>query len=808
MGAVWARARAEVRSTWRAWLVLALLIALAGGAATAAAAGARRTQTAYPRLVRAERGYDVTTGGGLGEDPEKDLATIEQLPEVAEWGRADLVSFAVILPSGRLATVPEVAVGSDPRNQIGVTINGFKILSGRPLDPHGTDEAIVDFSTADRFGLSLGSVVKIVLGDPATLDPPTAPVRLVGIVATPGFFPAFGAGSVFPIVFVSPSFERDHGIAPDPQMGSLFLRLRHGQAGVPAFLDQKRRAGLGGIDVVAVQATQTLGVQRSIRLESMAMWALCVLIGLAGLAILGQAVARQTHQASDGFDVMRAVGMSPRQLVGLGLIRAFVVGLAGALLAVPVAILLSPLTPIGLARIAEPDPGVAVDGIVLALGATSVLVLVVLSAALPAWRAARAASPAARARADAEPSSALAGAVARVSASPTAGAGVRMALETGRGRSAVPVRSAILGVTMAVAALTSAVLLWTSLHHLLGTPRLSGYPWDVFLGASETADANDLTRMTDVIRSDPDVAGFSRGGFVNLVIAGRSVFGVIPDDQGGGGGLADPIIAEGRAPRGPDEIALGATSMREAGVHIGDRVQVGLDEADSPPPPISLVVVGRAIIPPAPFAATGPAEGAALTVDGFARLDPTIRDAAASGHVPFLVSFKAGTDTEQALERLSKALPAGVQLYPSSRGDQATLGRIAQVPLILALLLVVLAVGTLAQTLVTSVRARRRELAILKTLGFSKGQVRGSVAWQATAMTLIALVIGVPLGFAAGRWVWRVLADGLGVVPAPVISPLAIATGIPVTLAVANLIASIPAAMAARTRPAIVLRSE
>jgi FtsX-like permease family len=248
--------------------------------------------------------------------------------------------------------------------------------------------------------------------------------------------------------------------------------------------------------------------------------------------------------------------------------------------------------------------------------------------------------------------------------------------------------------------------------------------------------------------------------------------------------------------------------MAEAHVRIGDLVTVQADLADRPPRPVRMRVVGRAIIPPAPFAATRPGEGAFVTARGAARFDPSLTQGLASGNLPFLVRFDPNVDEQAALLRLQARLPAGVQFYPSWRGDQATLGRIAQVPLVLALLLALIALGTLAQTLVTSVRARRRDLAILKTLGLSRRQVRAAVAWQASVMVAIAVVVGVPVGIAVGRWVWRSLADGISVFPQPTVSVVAIAVGVCATILVANLIAAVPARSAARTKPAVVLRSE
>jgi predicted lysophospholipase L1 biosynthesis ABC-type transport system permease subunit len=117
-------------------------------------------------------------------------------------------------------------------------------------------------------------------------------------------------------------------------------------------------------------------------------------------------------------------------------------------------------------------------------------------------------------------------------------------------------------------------------------------------------------------------------------------------------------------------------------------------------------------------------------------------------------------------------------------------------------------VCTIADMWVSSARPLRRDLAILKTLGFGRGEVTQTVAWQATTFALAALLVGVPLGIVGGRWAWRLVADQLGVVSGPVVPPvpvLAVAAG---ALLAANVVAAGPGWVAARIRPATVLRSE
>src|SRR6185437_7434629 len=231
---------------------------------------------------------------------------------------------------------------------------------------------------------------------------------------------------------------------------ALLIRLRHGAAGREAFLRQMRAAGLVGvIDIPEMQQTQTAGIQRSIRLESQALWALSVLIGLAAFAIVGQSLARQTYLDSADLPTLRALGFSRAQLLALGMLRAAIIGLASACVVVPAAVLLSPLTPVGLARIAEPDPGLAVDAWPLVLGAALAAFLTVLACTVPVWTAARMATRGERPGLGPRRSPALVHALSRAGRSPAVAAGVRMALQPGRGRTAVPVRSAIFGAPSA-----------------------------------------------------------------------------------------------------------------------------------------------------------------------------------------------------------------------------------------------------------------------------------------------------------------------------------------------------------------------
>src|SRR5205807_9664713 len=222
----------------------------------------------------------------------------------------------------------------------------------------------------------------------------------------------------------------------------------------------------------------------------------------------------------------------------------------------------------GLARIAEPHPGFAVDAIFVAGGAAAVLAVVVLLGLLPAWRAALTAGgapmlvepPSSRSR-----PSKVAAALARASMPPSAVVGARMALESGRGRSAVPVRATILGAALGTVALAAALAFGASLHRLIDTPRLAGWNWSVIVSAD---DPSAKTRLPDVASHDPRVRATALGAFTGLRIDGAvsaDAVAIEPHERS-----ITPSLVAGREPTGMHEIALAARTMRSLHVGIGD----------------------------------------------------------------------------------------------------------------------------------------------------------------------------------------------------------------------------------------------
>jgi predicted lysophospholipase L1 biosynthesis ABC-type transport system permease subunit len=265
-------------------------------------------------------------------------------------------------------------------------------------------------------------------------------------------------------------------------------------------------------------------------------------------------------------------------------------------------------------------------------------------------------------------------------------------------------------------------------------------------------------------------------------------------------GSITPTIVAGRAPRRADEVALGAKTLEALGRQIGDVVSAREPDGGRR----RYEIVGQAVLPPVGEIALV-SEGAAFTAAGLDRLDPgSDSDTLAA----YLLRFRPGVDQPAATRRFERAGAQVSMGAPRVPDDIERLQDVDALPPVLGGLMVLLALLAVGHTLVTGVRRRRRELAVLKTIGFTRRQVFSTIAWNASTIALLGGLVGIPLGLAVGRVAWGLVADSLGVATDPVIGALAIIAVVPAALVVANVVAVLPARAAARTRPATVLRSE
>jgi ABC-type antimicrobial peptide transport system permease subunit len=818
----WPVLRAEWRARWAAWLALALVVGLAGGVVLTAAAGAQRTGTAFARLLQASHAADVSvTANGNGQAYDRALS---RLPGVGGLARVllDEVGYvSLVLPGG--VRVPSIGADVSADGRWGTSVDRFKVLQGRMFRPGRADEVVIDPQLAAAYRLPPGSTLRLLMVRPGAGNRPARqailPFRVVGVVVFSNQIVPVAPSDYFPELALTPAFYHSRAAELFPVAGDeALVQLRPG-ASLGEFtrraselaLRYPQTQGIGVIDLADQQAK----VEQAIQPQADALALFAALAGLAALVVIAQLLSRQLITGASDYPVLSALGADRRQLFALAMARAALVSAVGGGLAVAIAAAASPLMPIGPARLAEPDPGVQVNAAILGIGLAAIAVLPVLVVAPVAWHTARAGARRGSGPPEPAASSWLAGMLARLGAVPSAAIGAWMAFEPGQGRRAVPVRSALTGTAIAVAALVAALVFGASLVRLVETPRLYGQDWTLGLsGGFGSVSASGPSGATAVLARVPGLAAYAGGNFGPISVDGQQVaaIGIRPLR-----GQVFPTLLGGRSPATAGEIALGARTLRQTGKHLGDLVSVQVTPGSRP---VRMRVVGEAVFPSfgvGMFTPTGLGDGAAV----FAPLIPPSNVGCprrATCYDFYLLRFRPGTPgtvvsalgSRFVSETTAGGCPPGTcqALTAGAPAAISNYSRVRATPLVLGGLLAVLAVALLAQVLLTTVRRRRRDLAVLKTLGFLRRQVSAAVAWQATALAAVALLVGLPLGVAGGRWAWSLFAGSVGVGPNAGVPLGAIALMIPATLLLANAIAAIPGWSAARIRPAVTLRNE
>jgi hypothetical protein len=563
-----------------------------------------------------------------------------------------------------------------------------------------------------------------------------------------------------------------------------------------------------GVPFTYVQATDLLArAERTLKPESIALGVFGGIAGLAALLIAGQVIGRRIRLNTDELDVLRALGADPRMTIGDGLIGTLGAVLLGTLLAGLVAVGLSPLAPLGPIGPLVPL-ALRVDWTVVGLGMAVLAVALGTVAVVVAFRAAphRVVT-----RLERERASSVARAVTAAGLPPAAVTGIRFALEPGAGRNAVPVRSAILGAVLAVVVVIGTITFGSSMNTLVSHPALYGWNWsDEINGGGGLGDipAHNVARLLD---ADPLVGGWTGVYFSTLQIDGMNV----PVLGGSPNASVGPPLLSGHAFDGVNQVVLGASTLAELHKRVGETVTVGGTGGGS----ATLRIVGTATLPSIGVAGSSHLEMGTGALLSYTLIPPKARnvfDVQQAGPNAILVRFKKGADPATATASLQSIVRKNPQIQgdggfvegverPAEILNYRTLGT---TPTLLGAALAAGAVIALGLTLISSVRRRRTDLALLKSLGFTRRQLASAIAWQASVAVGIGCVIGIPLGLALGRFLWDLFVRQINAVPDPTIptaSVVLIGVG---AVILANLVAAVPGRIAANTPTAQLLRSE
>jgi hypothetical protein len=603
------------------------------------------------------------------------------------------------------------------------------------------------------------------------------------------------------------------------------FRLKQGYRDLPSLEHAATSAvPAGGVTYFRLTSLGTAKVERAVKPEAIALAVFGAIAGAAALAIAGLAVSRQLQADETDRAVLRSLGAGPALVAADGLVGVLAALALGTLLACALAVLASPLGPLGPVRRVLSSPGIAADWTVLASGSAVLLgALGVAAIALAVLR-----GPARAARRDQAPparGSAVARAAASAGMPAPAVVGLRLALEPGRGRTAVPVRSALAGSVLAVVVVVATLTFGSSLRTLVARPALYGWNWDYALQSTQDVPPQSQA----VLSADRRVAAWAPYVDLDIDIDGTSV----PVLVGPSNPTVSPPILSGHGVAGADQIVLGDATLRALHKRVGDTVVASFGTPSQAPlyiPPTRLTVVGTATLPAIEGSGSfgdhttmgsGGLVSTGIAPDAFLQAgnapDPTM-----NGTPLVFVRLADGIGAAEGRAAVQRAADAGNTAFaddPNIAGANVqvlSVERPAEIvdyrstgatPEVLAAGLALGAVAALGLTLAASVRRRRTDLAMLKTLGFTRAQLQAAVAWQATVAAVIGVAVGVPLGVALGRQLWDVFAREISAVPHPTV-PASVIVVAAAAVVLANLVAAVPGRAAARTPVALVLRAE
>lgn len=829
------RFRACFHDRWGGYLALVLLLGLVGGLAMASVAGARRTQSSFraylastnPGDLQVFTEFDPLTGTGYSPRVDHAIARVRYVRRAA-----DVIGFdGTLQPLGpaRGGGVPGEAPPSVEGSPDGeyFTQDRVSLVQGRMADPSRSDEMIMSAGAAAEEGLHIGSAKRVAFFTTAQVNSPSfagypadkphlvITLKLVGIVTysaqiVQDDYAALGDQ----LAVLTPALTR-RVESCCAYYSYVSLQLDGGTRHEAAVLSAtgKITPDLGQAGGSQTNAPLVAEAERTIRPEAIAFGLFGLIAGLAALVISGQVVSRLVRRNADDVAVLRALGAGPAMTMCDGLIGVVGAIVTGSLLAVAVAVGLSPLAPIGPVRSVYPDPGVASDWTVLGAGFALLVVVLTGSAVAVAYRI----SPhrASRAGGDFERSSSVARAAAACGLPPTAVTGIRSALGSARGRHTTPVRSALLGAVIATVVVVASITFGSSLSFLVSRPALYGWNWDyALLGGFSAAENLPAAETASLLDHDPVVAHWAGVYFEHMKLDGQDV----PALASSPNASVSPPLLSGHGLRAASQVVLGPATLARLHKHIGDTVVAGTGQRS----PVRLRIVGTASLPTIGSSGSPSLQmgtGAVVAPDLFPARALNPQGTTVPGPMAVFITIRPGITPAAArhsLDQVTTALnrpsdpdsPVGgvvSVLRPAEIADYPTVG---STPSVLAAILAAGVIGALGLTLIASVRRRRREFALLKTLGFTQRQLAATVAWQSSVPAIVGVIFGLPLGIAFGRWLWALFARGISVVPDPSVPVLPMVLAAFGAIVFANLAAVLPGRVAARTPTAALLRTE
>ena len=820
---MWLSLRARFRRAWLPSLAIAMLIGVVGGFVFAAAAAARRVDGAYQALLSEIDAPDLLVFPGCGNSsaitgctgPASEVDTKQVTEQLSRDGAIEKVR--------RIAQVRPYLIASDGTpllaeadNPLGCfdgdrSVALVALRAGGPHEqslpfrlvgelPEGDPSGVVlTRATVQRVDVGIGDRFSVAGwctddGDPIELS---EPIDLVVTGLSIGAFDVEppGAGQTIEPTYVDQSVLDALYAAGAERSDNNAVWLRDDSTAATT-------RELGGYDVLLDLAEQTAILDGALDADARPLWILAAAGALTGILLLAPIIDRSIRDDTDDVATLVAMGGTRTQIGLQAVSHIVVVAGAGVVIAIALAPVIAAMLPQGIAGVILADR-VWFDAVVTGLGIVLLFSAVAAISALSTWRLVagpHTSRPVTELTTDR--------AVGSLRLRPSAQTGVMAAVGRPAGqRLASPwpgLVSLVLACTVCVGALTYV----SGLRNLEQSPHLLGWNWDVAVSVDD--DADDRAGVVAEIGQIDGIEQATTGTLWPPVFLSTpgSDLQVAPWSFATGSGAITPTMVQGRAPQGPDEVAIDLVFRDLTGLAPGDTVQLQrpslasqvadelahdfvIEPPDDEPVIATFEITGIAVLS---LERTNLFPQTSLTLAGLAAfVEPSADEVEAArawfpndlpgserdefearlsdpGIEDSFVYVRTVGDPRDVADRISEldgisAADAPRPLEVVTLVNALNLASTDTVPLALAILAAVAALALVTYLLTTSMWARRTELAMLRALGTSSWGVRSSLAAQATATAVLVLAVSVPAGVAIGQRAWLGYADDLLVVP-------------------------------------------
>ena len=750
--------------------MLAFVLGVALSFTVGAAADARRTSSALDRLLSTSNAAHVAVAVDQSRFApsvaNRLLDQVDNLPQVAATSRLEGVYLEVTKPDGQFDRRFEIgsALGKLFDDHAIRAVNAVRLLEGRLPATDRPDEVVVNPEALALGGWHVGDVIdsfRLYRTNELDAEDEADPAKgtqleltVVGVGRRPEEM--IGDTRRAPQVYLFPAFGRAH-----PGIGFYlidYIRLHDGSADEQAFQQATARISAtadGDPLLFSSYATAVDQAERANRPQVVAIWLMAAMFFAATVLFAVQSLTRSLANHYRDLPTLRGLGVGRASMTTMVAMHGATIAAVAAVLAGACAYVSSAFTPFGAASDVEPFPGLRADPWALAGGVALVFATLVVLVTAWAWRLTAAVMNGATTGAVTLYDRARPGAariIGRAATGPLASTARRFAFQSSGGRQ---VRTILVSVGLAVGLFAGTIAFASTVDTVVRTPRAHGWNWDASLmNAFGTIPDEALRGVVD----SEEVSGATAftTGFVSL--GGRRVAAIGLQSLEGEVALR---LSRGRSPQTADEIVLGRQTLASVGRSVGDRIAVGRTDGVH-----SMTIVGEGVFPSigsARFGSLSLGDGVATIASVMPAGDPTGR------YNGLFLTVSGDRPRKEQLARLREVVTelgctdSSCFLLDAAPPQLAGYSELSSVWLPFGVALGTIIAVVLSYGIISTVRSRRHELAVLGALGMTGSQVTCVVVLQSMATAIASMLVGVPAGLLVASVSWRLFSASVGI---------------------------------------------